>query len=171
MGLGLALMEEALFDERTGRIMNPSLAEYHVPVHLDGVDARPPRLYWRPLYQALVGFRSLFEGTGCSCSTRERRPPQVLRQRVSVDDVVRSRWALQRSNGRSGRIVDIHEAVDALEHGLCCRSSERCGVGGAVRGVRGLMSSRHFPDRSFKTNSGRWARASQAHRNSFPGPK
>jgi xanthine dehydrogenase YagR molybdenum-binding subunit len=35
MGLGLALMEEVLFDERTGRIMNPSLAEYHVPVHLD----------------------------------------------------------------------------------------------------------------------------------------
>jgi hypothetical protein len=24
-----------LFDERRGRIMNPSLAEYHVPVHLD----------------------------------------------------------------------------------------------------------------------------------------
>jgi xanthine dehydrogenase YagR molybdenum-binding subunit len=35
MGLGLALMEEALFDERSGRIMNPSLAEYHVPVNLD----------------------------------------------------------------------------------------------------------------------------------------
>jgi xanthine dehydrogenase YagR molybdenum-binding subunit len=35
MGLGLALTEETLFDERTGRIMNPSLAEYHVPVHLD----------------------------------------------------------------------------------------------------------------------------------------
>jgi xanthine dehydrogenase YagR molybdenum-binding subunit len=35
MGLGLALMEETLFDERTGRIMNPSLAEYHVPSHLD----------------------------------------------------------------------------------------------------------------------------------------
>jgi len=35
MGLGLALMEETRFDERTGRIMNPSLAEYHVPVHLD----------------------------------------------------------------------------------------------------------------------------------------
>jgi xanthine dehydrogenase YagR molybdenum-binding subunit len=35
MGLGLALTEEALFDERRGRIMNPSLAEYHVPVHLD----------------------------------------------------------------------------------------------------------------------------------------
>jgi len=35
MGIGLALTEETLFDERTGRIMNPSLAEYHVPVHLD----------------------------------------------------------------------------------------------------------------------------------------
>ncbi len=35
MGLGLALTEETLFDERCGRIMNPSLAEYHVPVHLD----------------------------------------------------------------------------------------------------------------------------------------
>jgi xanthine dehydrogenase YagR molybdenum-binding subunit len=35
MGLGLALTEETLFDERHGRIMNPSLAEYHVPVHLD----------------------------------------------------------------------------------------------------------------------------------------
>jgi xanthine dehydrogenase YagR molybdenum-binding subunit len=35
MGLGLALTEETLFDERTGRVMNPSLAEYYVPVHLD----------------------------------------------------------------------------------------------------------------------------------------
>ena len=35
MGLGLALMEEAQFDKRTGRIMNPSLAEYHVPVQMD----------------------------------------------------------------------------------------------------------------------------------------
>ena len=34
-GIGLALTEETLFDERTGRIMNPSLAEYHVPVNLD----------------------------------------------------------------------------------------------------------------------------------------
>ena len=38
MGLGLALMEDTLFDERTGRIMNPSLAEYHVPVHMDVPD-------------------------------------------------------------------------------------------------------------------------------------
>ena len=35
MGLGLALMEETHFDERSGRVMNPSLAEYHVPVHGD----------------------------------------------------------------------------------------------------------------------------------------
>ncbi|MGW8190493.1 xanthine dehydrogenase family protein molybdopterin-binding subunit [Sphingomonas hankookensis] len=35
MGLGMALMEETHFDERNGPIMNPSLAEYHIPVHLD----------------------------------------------------------------------------------------------------------------------------------------
>ena len=35
MGLGLALMEETEFDERKGRIMNPSLSEYHLPVHMD----------------------------------------------------------------------------------------------------------------------------------------
>jgi xanthine dehydrogenase YagR molybdenum-binding subunit len=35
MGLGMALTEEALFDIRRGCIVNPSLAEYHVPVNLD----------------------------------------------------------------------------------------------------------------------------------------
>lgn len=35
MGIGLALMEEVRLDERTGRVMNPNLAEYHVPVHPD----------------------------------------------------------------------------------------------------------------------------------------
>jgi xanthine dehydrogenase YagR molybdenum-binding subunit len=35
MGLGMALMEETQFDERDGRIMNPNLAEYHMPVHMD----------------------------------------------------------------------------------------------------------------------------------------
>lgn len=35
MGIGAALTEETMFDERYGRIMNPSLAEYHVPVNLD----------------------------------------------------------------------------------------------------------------------------------------
>jgi hypothetical protein len=38
MGLGLALMEETQCDARNGRIMNPSLAEYHVPVHMDVPD-------------------------------------------------------------------------------------------------------------------------------------
>ncbi len=35
MGLGMALMEETHQDDRNGRIMNPSLAEYHLPVHMD----------------------------------------------------------------------------------------------------------------------------------------
>jgi xanthine dehydrogenase YagR molybdenum-binding subunit len=35
MGLGLALTEGTEIDGRSGRIMNPSLAGYHVPVHLD----------------------------------------------------------------------------------------------------------------------------------------
>lgn len=35
MGLGMALSEETLFDERSGRIMNASLADYHIPAHLD----------------------------------------------------------------------------------------------------------------------------------------
>lgn len=35
MGIGMALTEETLFDERLGRVMNASLAEYHVPVNLD----------------------------------------------------------------------------------------------------------------------------------------
>ncbi|SEK05395.1 xanthine dehydrogenase YagR molybdenum-binding subunit [Sphingobium sp. AP50] len=35
MGLGLALTEEAQFDERKGRIMNASLSDYHLPVHMD----------------------------------------------------------------------------------------------------------------------------------------
>ncbi len=38
MGIGMALMEETQFDERKGRIMNPSLSEYHVPVHMDVPD-------------------------------------------------------------------------------------------------------------------------------------
>jgi xanthine dehydrogenase YagR molybdenum-binding subunit len=34
-GLGMALTEETLIDRRTGRIVNASLAEYHVPVNAD----------------------------------------------------------------------------------------------------------------------------------------
>jgi xanthine dehydrogenase YagR molybdenum-binding subunit len=35
MGIGMALQEETFLDERRGRIITRSLAEYHVPVHLD----------------------------------------------------------------------------------------------------------------------------------------
>ncbi|SMF37638.1 xanthine dehydrogenase, molybdenum binding subunit apoprotein [Azospirillum oryzae] len=35
MGIGLALTEEANFDPRSGRIVNASLADYHVPVQMD----------------------------------------------------------------------------------------------------------------------------------------
>lgn len=35
MGIGLALMEETQLDPRTGRVANPSLSGYHVPVHMD----------------------------------------------------------------------------------------------------------------------------------------
>jgi xanthine dehydrogenase YagR molybdenum-binding subunit len=35
MGLGMALTEETLLDPRSGRIMSASMADYHVPVHLD----------------------------------------------------------------------------------------------------------------------------------------
>jgi xanthine dehydrogenase YagR molybdenum-binding subunit len=35
MGIGMALTEETRFDDRTGRIVNASLAEYHVPVQAD----------------------------------------------------------------------------------------------------------------------------------------
>jgi xanthine dehydrogenase YagR molybdenum-binding subunit len=35
MGIGSALAEETMVDERRGRIINRSLAEYHIPVHLD----------------------------------------------------------------------------------------------------------------------------------------
>jgi xanthine dehydrogenase YagR molybdenum-binding subunit len=35
MGIGMALTEETMFDDRTGRITNATLAEYHVPVQAD----------------------------------------------------------------------------------------------------------------------------------------
>ena len=60
MGLGLALMEEVSFDERSGRIMNPSLAEYHVPVHFDVLEIN---VIWtdEPDPHARVGARGVGE--------------------------------------------------------------------------------------------------------------
>ena len=34
-GMGMALLEETVADTRTGRVINPDLAEYHVPVNAD----------------------------------------------------------------------------------------------------------------------------------------
>ncbi|WP_208024905.1 xanthine dehydrogenase family protein molybdopterin-binding subunit [Bradyrhizobium sp. 1(2017)] len=38
MGLGMALTEETLLDERSGRIISASIADYHIPAHLDVPD-------------------------------------------------------------------------------------------------------------------------------------
>jgi xanthine dehydrogenase YagR molybdenum-binding subunit len=89
MGLGLALMEETQFDERNGRIVNPSLAEYHVPVHMD-----VPRIdiMWTdiPDPHAPMGARGIGEigitGTGAAvanavynaCGKRVRALPITL---------------------------------------------------------------------------------------------
>ena len=35
MSLGMAMMENTHFDERNGRVMNPSLSGYYMPAHLD----------------------------------------------------------------------------------------------------------------------------------------
>jgi xanthine dehydrogenase YagR molybdenum-binding subunit len=35
MGIGMALMEETVFDHRYGKVMNASFADYHVPVNAD----------------------------------------------------------------------------------------------------------------------------------------
>ncbi|MCQ8239604.1 xanthine dehydrogenase family protein molybdopterin-binding subunit [Rhizosaccharibacter radicis] len=60
MGLGLALTEETQFDPRSGRIMNPSLAEYHVPVHMD---VPPIEVVWteQPDPRAPLGARGIGE--------------------------------------------------------------------------------------------------------------
>jgi xanthine dehydrogenase YagR molybdenum-binding subunit len=60
MGIGLALTEETNFDERTGRIVNASLADYHVPVQMDvpSIDI----LYTnKPDQQAPMGARGIGE--------------------------------------------------------------------------------------------------------------
>ena len=89
MGLGLALMEEAQYDERNGRIMNPSLAEYHVPVHLDVPDID---VMWTDIADphAPMGARGVGEigitGTGAAvanaiynaCGKRVRELPITL---------------------------------------------------------------------------------------------
>lgn len=60
MGIGLALTEETNFDERTGRIVNASLADYHVPVQMD---VPPIEILYtnKPDPQAPMGARGIGE--------------------------------------------------------------------------------------------------------------
>ncbi len=60
MGIGMALTEETFFDARTGRHVNASLSEYHVPVHLD---IPPIEVIWNdiPDPQAPLGARGIGE--------------------------------------------------------------------------------------------------------------
>jgi len=89
MGMGMALMEETNFDERNGRVMNPSLAEYHVPVHLDVPEIE---VIWTDIADphAPMGARGIGEigitGTGAAvvnalynaCGKRVRDLPATL---------------------------------------------------------------------------------------------
>ena len=60
MGIGMALTEEGVFDERTGKVVNPSLAEYHVPTH---ADVPPIDVMWTdiPDPHAPLGLRGVGE--------------------------------------------------------------------------------------------------------------
>ncbi|WP_433436552.1 xanthine dehydrogenase family protein molybdopterin-binding subunit [Nonomuraea sp. CA-141351] len=60
MGIGMALTEETLLDERTGRIVNRSLAEYHVPTHADVPDIEI-RFVDRPDPQTPLGAKGIGE--------------------------------------------------------------------------------------------------------------
>jgi xanthine dehydrogenase YagR molybdenum-binding subunit len=96
MGMGLALMEETQFDERNGRIMNPSLAEYHVPVHMDVPEIE---VLWTdiPDPHAPMGARGIGEiaitGTGAAianavynaCGKRVRDLPITLDKLMDFD--------------------------------------------------------------------------------------
>ena len=80
-------------------------------------------------------FTAWIDALGCSCGTRERRQPQVLRQRVSVDDVVRSRRATparQRSPQphrqyarRRQQVPIIGEGQGVYSFELVCRAEPR----------------------------------------------
>jgi xanthine dehydrogenase YagR molybdenum-binding subunit len=39
-GIGMALHEETILDHKFGRIMNPNIAEYHIPVNADVYDIK-----------------------------------------------------------------------------------------------------------------------------------
>ncbi|MGW3352759.1 xanthine dehydrogenase family protein molybdopterin-binding subunit [Nonomuraea rubra] len=59
-GIGMALMEETLLDERSGRIVNASLAEQHIPTHADVPDI-DVRFVDRPDRQTPLGAKGIGE--------------------------------------------------------------------------------------------------------------
>jgi xanthine dehydrogenase YagR molybdenum-binding subunit len=92
MGLGLALMEEVMFDERSGRIMNPSLAEYHVPVHLDApnIDAIcTDERDLTPLLARAASVRSALRGSAPRSPTLCSTPlPSARDLPITLDNVM-----------------------------------------------------------------------------------
>jgi xanthine dehydrogenase YagR molybdenum-binding subunit len=63
-GIGMALMEEAVFDDRFGRYVNGNFADYHVPVNADIPDVEAilidkPDLYINPIGAKGIGEISL----------------------------------------------------------------------------------------------------------------
>ncbi|SEG91771.1 xanthine dehydrogenase YagR molybdenum-binding subunit [Nonomuraea solani] len=60
MGIGMALMEETLLDERSGRIVNANLAGSHIPVHADVPDI-DVRFVDRPDPQTPLGAKGIGE--------------------------------------------------------------------------------------------------------------
>ena len=90
MGIGMALTEEALFDERSGRILNASLAEYHVPVQLDvpaGVPAQLAIDHRRPRVEHVL-------------RTGARPPHLAVLAHPLVDDLIRTRKYRRGGRGR-----------------------------------------------------------------------
>jgi hypothetical protein len=53
MGMEMALSEETVFDDRRDRIVNRSLAEYHVPVNRDVPDIEKLRSPARTFVESL----------------------------------------------------------------------------------------------------------------------
>jgi len=72
-GIGSALTEELVFDTRDGHLVNPDLAEYHIPVNLDVphldvvlVDERDPAA--SPLQAKGVGELGICGAAGAICN-------------------------------------------------------------------------------------------------------
>lgn len=71
MGIGMALTEETIADRRGARIVNPSLAEYYVPVHADVPEIEVIFVGMRNPHVGAMGAKAVGEigiVVGASCS-------------------------------------------------------------------------------------------------------